>query len=360
MIRCLSFLIIWLVGLFNGQAQENPQFWGLKMHGGSIWAHSPDLVPQAYSHPFIAQLEWSRIALSDNAWDNCNCYSKLGVSFQYINFNNPKVLGNGYALVGFTEPFITYQNRLYFTLRAGLGPIFLDNVYDAQSNPENLFFSAPVSFVLLLNLAANYQLSPNWHLNATMHYNHISNGGVRLPNKGINYPTIGLGVDYVFRPVTLTSRPKDRDFERGWNPYVGTFFSPRTAKSDETDKGYEGWMVGLNAGAVKQVGPFNGVGLGVELSHDWSLANRLKEAPVADGPVIGSVMLLHYLMFGKFSFSQQMGIYAYRDYPSSSDFFQRYLLSYNTSGGWIFGTSLKAHGHVAEHIDVHIGRWLNR
>jgi hypothetical protein len=338
----------------------NPQYVGLRAHNGIIWAHSPDLIPQSYSQPNIYQVEWSRMALSDRAWENCHCYSKFGVAFQYVNFNNPNVLGSGYALMAFTEPFLTYQRRLYITMRAGIGPVFLDQVYDAQTNPENLFFSAPISFVLALNASLNFRLTEQWHLSATGHYNHISNGGVKLPNKGINYPTFGLGIDYVLRPVTLSPRTKTQDYDREIQPYIGTFFSPRKTRADQSEKAYEGWMIGVQTGAVKPIGSFSAVGLGMELSHDGSLANRQVDFPESTAPVIASVMVQYYLTFGQFSFSPQLGYYVYRDAVEGNAFFQRWALVYTTGSEWYVGTSLKAHGHVAEHIDVHVGKWIKR
>ncbi len=337
---------------------RNPQYVGFRAHSGMIWAHSPDLIPQSYSRPSIYQVEWSRVALSERAWENCHCYSKFGVAFQYIDFHNPEVLGRGYALVTFTEPFLSFRRRLYVTMRAGLGPVYLDQVYNAQTNPENLFFSAPISFVVALNASLNFRVTDQWHLNATGHYNHISNGGVKLPNKGINYPTLGVGIDYILRPATLTPRTKSQDFDRDIQPYIGTFFSPRKTRADQSEMAYQGWMIGLQAGAMKHIGTFSAVGLGVELSHDGSLAKRRADFPESTGPVIVSAMAQYYLTFGRFYFSPQLGYYVHRDAVDGSTFFQRWALLYTTGSDWYVGTSIKAHGHVAEHLDVQIGKWI--
>ena len=34
-------------------------------------------------------------------------------------------------------------------------------------------------------------------------FNHISNGGIKQPNLGMNWPTVGIGFDYNFNPLTL-------------------------------------------------------------------------------------------------------------------------------------------------------------
>ncbi|MEM9300215.1 MAG: acyloxyacyl hydrolase, partial [Bacteroidota bacterium] len=62
------------------------------------------------------------------------------------------------------------------------------------------------------------------------------------------------------------------------------------------------------------------------------------------------------LVFGKFTFNQQMGYYLYRPYPTeNSDFFQRYELLYLIGKRYQIGTSLKAHGHVADNLDLRFG-----
>ena len=47
-------------------------------------------------------------------------------------------------------------------------------------------------------------------LTASGNYNHISNGGLKQPNKGINYPTLALGLDYIPNPILIQNREKRR------------------------------------------------------------------------------------------------------------------------------------------------------
>jgi len=89
-----------------------------------------------------------------------------------------------------------------------MGLSYLDNVYDERSNPENLFFSSEISGILLLNLTYNYLIKEQYQLNFSINYNHISNAGLKMPNKGMNFPTVSLGMDYILRPVILKPQEK--------------------------------------------------------------------------------------------------------------------------------------------------------
>ena len=51
-----------------------------------------------------------------------------------------------------------------------------------------------------------------------------------------------------------------------------------------------------------------------------------------------------------------MAFYLYKPFPSTSkSFFQRYGIYYRIGKMVSLGFSLKAHGHVAEHMDMRIG-----
>lgn len=65
--------------------------------------------------------------------------------------------------------------------------------------------------------------------------------------------------------------------------------------------------------------------------------------------------IAHHFTLGKTDFSQSMAIYFYK--PENIDnhrFYQRYILRYRVLSHLSAGIGLKAHGHVAENIDVRL------
>ncbi|MEL7002086.1 MAG: acyloxyacyl hydrolase [Bacteroidota bacterium] len=329
-------------------------FLGLKSEYGFIIPHSEELKPVSETNPWGISIDVSRMRLSDKAWNNCNCYSKVGFSFSYINFGNPQELGNSYSLRFFLEPLITYKSRLYTTMRLGIGATYLNRVFDEVDNPRNTFYSSVISFPLFVALSANYNINKSWHLNLNANYNHISNGGINQPNRGINYPTISLGLDYLLRPRDFPVRDKTKDNNSyKWRPYVGLFGTTRSVDdTDESDR--RRLTIGLNGGLTRKISRIYGVNIGLEASYDGSHDEK-NDSGGDYNTFIFSVMAGHSLNFGRYEFSQQFGLYLDSPDPNDRIIFQRYALDYHISPNIKAGFSLKAHGHVAQNIDLRVG-----
>lgn len=354
----MLFYSIYFLFPAAASAQNNDQastIIGFKSQTGFIIPHSSDLREIADTYPLGFQVEWSKLNLSQRAWEQCNCYSKVGLSFAYFNYQNPLQLGNSYNLILFAEPFLTFKRDFFISFRPAAGITYLDQVFDEETNPSNTFYSSPVSFIVLLNLALNYKLTENWHLNLTAHYNHISNGGIKQPNKGMNFPGIGLGVDYIINPLALVEREKV-SIEKGRILGYGRVFATRKTKAATEDAPEKSKLLfGIAGGAKTRIANFNAVSAGLELIRDNTLSG-VKSGGNTKAPYVLGAGIGHHFIFGRFNFNQQMIYYLYKPFDfTDKKFYQRYELAYQINSYLLAGVSLKAHGHVAENFDLRIG-----
>jgi hypothetical protein len=341
----------------ESDSSKSPIYIGAKLHYGFIIPHAEDLKPISESNIWGFQIDISRLGVSPGAWSNCNCYSRLGFSFDFFDYRNPEILGHSYNLAFFFEPYFNFKSRSRLSLRAGIGLTYLDKVYDVESNPSNLFYSSKISGLLLLNLSYNFMINDQYQLNFAINYNHISNAGVKMPNKGMNFPTVSLGLDYILNPQKLEPKKKSLGLrDKKFLKYSRLFWSIRSVDADSLNERKNNLMIGLEAGIIKSLSNINGLLGGMEFSYDGSfqeLSNRMGQNY---SPFIFSIHLGHAFVIGKISFTQQMAWYVYRPFPSASEsFFQRYGIYYRIGKMVSIGFSLKAHGHVAEHMDMRIG-----
>ena len=342
---------------FGQQKSKNTIIVGLKAQYGFIIPHSDELKEISSSNPWGLSVDVSKLNYSDKSWNNCNCYSKIGLSFAYYNYSNPAQLGNSYNLILFVEPYLGFRRKLHTSLRAGMGATYLDQVYDEVTNPENLFYSSPISFILILQLKLNYKINASNNIYLSGNYNHISNGAVSKPNKGMNFPTLGLGYEYTIRPMSLIKKQIESDLDRKrLFKYARIFWNIRTVPETPEFPEKHDIMVGLEAGIMKRLSRINGLMTGFEYSYDGLFKEEIKRQDLDYAPHLFSLHLGHFFIFGKFNFTQQFAWYAYKSYPfNDHDFFQRYAI-YWQFGKWInCGFSLKSHGHVAEYMDVRMG-----
>ncbi len=342
-------LCLYFVFNFSVHAQQDAGHrFGLEVQYGFIIPHASDLEAVSQSNPAGLNLSYSRVELGKKNWDSCNCFHYLGLNLSYHSFNNPEVLGSATTLSGTFEPILWKTNGLQLSLRSGFGVSYLSKVYDKETNPGNTFFSSPVSFLILISPRFQLRLQENLSLNVSIHYNHISNGGQRQPNRGMNYPTLGLGINYTPQPFLFPSYSAKKT-AKNRHYYLEAF---GTLKGNPQGKGRLP-LVGLSLGFHQRISTIQGIGLGMESQWDRSLT-------VSAGDFSGFIhapYIAHHFLFGKVDFSQRMGIYVNKpkNYEPDKSFYQRYTLSYLLKNSLKVGVGLKAHGHVAENIEVRLG-----
>jgi hypothetical protein len=332
---------------------------GVRGHYGFIVRHTSTIQDITWSKPRGFEIEAGWLLMSENSWKYCFCYPRAGLSFFFIDFGNPEILGNSFSLYAFVEPLIGAERRLFGTVRFGIGPAYMDNVYDSIDNPANKFYSSHLSFVVLLNAGIHYRINNNFIAGLSGSFNHISNGGIKMPNSGINYPTISLGADYIINPIPFQDRMKDKSIRM--IPYKGRFDVSILGTGKTEIKGEERYPVaGLFAGYCRTLGRINGLMMGMEFTADFADKHEITRISGITGNEIVdykylAALLGHDLLLGRFNFQIQLGAYIYSPFKRMDPVFQRYGLSFYLIKQVFIGINLKTHRHVADFLDMRIG-----
>ncbi len=329
------------------------KFLGLRPHYGFVLIHSRELAPVRHSNPFGMELNLAWQKTSARAWESCNCYPRLGLAATFWDFDQPDILGYGATALFFIEPVFAPWRRASFSVRAALGLSWQSRPYHPQSNPFNLSYSTSVAFPLQLGGAVHFRLHPQWAVDLSLVYNHISNGGIREPNKGINWPTAGLGLGYYLRPPEFKNRVK-KDWRQSGLPKSRLDLTFFMAFKEPASKLYL-FSPGFEVKASRQVARINAVTLGAEWMYDNGARYKIAQAGRDENPQKGGLAVGHEFLLGKFLFAQQIGVYLYKPYRMGDDLYQRYSILYRASGRLAAGISLKAHRHVADFIDFRAG-----
>ncbi|MER2999143.1 acyloxyacyl hydrolase [Pontibacter populi] len=343
------------VGTDTTQTNQRPAInLGIYNHYGFIIPHSKDIRDLSTSNPWGLAADLSFHFSDSLSWQYLQTYPRLGITFTYYNFDNPEVLGKGYALILYVEPFLTAQHKFSISLRLGAGLAYMDKVYHPDRNPENLFYSTRISFPLVVNLMANYRLNQYLNLRAGGTYKHISNGGIRQPNKGINFPSASLGVDYALRPTYFATRELlTTNFPDKSRHYLVAFmFTLKDRKDNPTDKLP---VLGASFYASQKISRLSALTAGAEWVADYTLKEELQDRGQKEGFQRAALLGGHELQVGRFRFSQQLGIYVYAPATARDPAYQRYGLEYHTAKKMFWGINLKAHRHVADFLDIRTG-----
>ncbi|MEM8929072.1 MAG: acyloxyacyl hydrolase [Bacteroidota bacterium] len=357
-------LVIFLFGCFclavHSQkdtilVDSRPVLFGLSFDYGFLLKHSESLRQIDDSFPFGVRLDASKLLLTTKSWEFCNCYPRVGVSLAYWNWDNAEVLGSGIVPLAYLEPYFLTQKRTNLFVRMGLGGAYLTNPFDEVTNPKNQSYSTTIAFSIVLGAGLNYRLTDKLNVRLAAKYSHISNGGVRSPNKGLNLPTVSLGINTSLVPISYPNRPKISKREppkQKTRLSLVHFSGLSNATVGERDRFY---VFGFSGNYSRWIGGRSALTLGTEWAFDFSRREQIRlEGADARFPQ-GALLLGHEFWLGRITFSQQLGIYYFNQLRTTDDVYQRYGLTYSFNEKIFVGFNLKAHRHVADFFDLRIG-----
>lgn len=346
----LGFLTVVFLSQF-ASGQEVSKYFSARAHAGFVIVHSRAVRAVEDSYPIGMELDYGFHNTSEKSWANCNCYPKSGLTISLWNFDNPAVLGYGITAMYYLQPVFRADRDFSFSIRGGFGLSYQSNPYDAESNPDNLSYSTYFAFPLQLGLGFNYKLSAQWQLELNAVYNHISNGGLKQPNKGINWPSAAIGVTHYFDAISFPEREKS-DWRLNSGKRTRTDITIFATYHEPVD-GYYLLSGGFDIKRARRVGRLSNLTFGLEWMYDTYRTKLGEPDEDPSGNHLGTA-IGHEFILGRFLFGQQFGYYIYHPESRPEDFYQRYSLVYRASSDWAFGFALKAHGHVADFIDLRL------
>lgn len=354
----LTLILMLLLTGVQGQDTIKSYFIvGARYNYGLVFRHSHALDKELQTNPMGIQLDASWHKFSPETRNYCNCYPKLGLSFYYWDYREPDILGHGLTLMAFAEPFFNAHSRIAFSLRAGFGLNYQNQPYDPVDNPKNLAYSTYIAFAALINLSANIRINEHIKLVVAANYNHISNGGIKLPNKGLNYPGFSAGLDYSVKPSYFT-RIRDLEddkvvFQKKWLRDFGIYYGFRGITEDENLY----FVYGIYGQISWQFGRVSALPIGLDFSHDrGELAKSKIYTDLSERTANKLSIYTGYdYVLGKIVLYFNLGAYLYNPDRISALLYQRYGFRVQLFKRLHTGLSLKAHGHVAHYFDVRLG-----
>ncbi|HEX2898813.1 MAG TPA: acyloxyacyl hydrolase [Bacteroidia bacterium] len=331
---------------------------GARAHYGFVLIHSYALDPVRHSFPWGAEMDIGKQFVGKRAWDFCNCYPRAGAALTFWDYGS-EILGYGATAMWYVEPVFLTRYRLNLSIRLGSGLSYQTHPYDSVTNPNNLAYSLRINVPVAVGLALNFRLNPHWSLRLAGNFNHVSNGGLALPNKGINYPTVSLGADYAPQGIDFQQRAKNMD-KSPPKPrlrfYAGTLGTLKRASGADTRQNR---VWGIWSQGVYHVGRWSGLSLGLEWVNDGARKVKMQREGIPGRHERGGVLVGHQFLLGRVIFSQQLGIYFFDQFQLNDPVYQRYGLGLHVTKRLFAGFSLKTHRHVADLLDLRLawGIW---
>ena len=339
----------------DSNIKRNIRSIGLGIQHGFIFAHSPEVENTKGSNPTGVELIFSWQRNDAQIWNLCNCYPRKGLLLSYYDYDN-EILGKSFSAAYFLEPTYKLGKDVFFSFKGSAGLSYLTNPFDSIHNPTNRSYSTSISMYLIVGLGLWFRISDHWWLNLSANYQHESNGAIKQPNKGINWPTVGAAINYQLNPSPYFTGTRRKD--KFWKNYsmrwdVGLFGLPKKG-FDENGESKRLPLVGLALQGARQVGRINMITLGAEVYWDESLNAQLKKDSINASPVKAGILAGHEFILGKFLFSQRLGFYVFDQTPYYNNLYHRWGVQYRITRYLGIGFNLQAHMQVADFVDLRI------
>jgi len=340
-----SFFLVFLTVNAQTTDSTNHYSFGIQAHYGFIIPHSAAIASISKTKPYGFEISFNNLKTSYDSWGIFNRFNTSGIQFNYFNFQNTEILGSAYLLTVFTEPVLCQGDRFRFSIKGGAGASYHTEIFRYGENEVNRFFSTRISYPLYLSARIKYKISNNTYLTLSGVYNHISNGAMRIPNYGMNFPTVSAGLEYFVREI----------------PKLDILYSPMRNKKEQGRYvilqvltgykavwGVDTWTYGFTARYSWQLRTRYALNAGTELIVDGGVKKRIE----IDGLDLDNKRFAitggQDFLLGKAVFTQYLGVYVYSPYKAKHPVYQKYELSYKILPQIMVGVYLKAHTSDAE------------
>ena len=349
------------LGLFGQTIEDTQSKFSTSFYGnyGFIFAHSNDVENTANSFPvgITASFNWQRT--DKQILDQYNCFPRQSLLIGVYDFDN-SILGRGINLAYSLEPHFMMSNHLSFYPKVSVGAAFLSNPSDPIKNPTNNSYSLPVSTYIALGVGARWQFSPSWAINLNAEYQHVSNGGLKEPNKGINWPTVGFGVEFAPKNLELRKFMRTKENNESFRARRMEISLLGVVKGGDFSGARKYYPItGINFTHSWQVSRLHVWTAASEFFHDQFMQERLESDGIITNGYRGGFLAGHEFLLGKFIFSQQIGIY-WMGQNNNDLLYHRWGLNYFFLPKWAVGVNLRAHKQVADFTDVRVTRVLGK
>lgn len=358
----LAIINLLCINLSSIQAQDQKEtdfFRGAsivsRLHYGFLLAHHAR-VEHLVRHTFGFELSLSQQTLGKKAWQQHYQYPQTGFTYVFLDFNNPKIVGNAHAAMAFINIPLVRKENFQFSFRMASGLGYVTKKYERVENYKNDVIGSHLNAAIQLNFETRYTLSRQVYFNFNVGLTHFSNGSFRTPNLGINNPSVNSGFTYALHAPASFIRTERLPYDK--KIQVDVLYAAGVKEMyPPTGKQYVAHT--LSSTLMKPVGYKVRLGFGLDVFYDLGLLQDFREAnkPVDTNFKIvrSGIHFDHELMIEKLSVLFQMGVYWLDQYKHDGSLYHRIGFKYLVSQHFFVNLTLKTHFAKADYTELGVG-----
>ena len=238
---------------------------------GSILKHNKHLENLVQGPSLGGEIAVEFQTMGEQAWHQYLNFPEIGAGLVFMDFSNPKMLGQGVALYPYMNIPLIRTDYFKLNMKPGTGVSFLNKRYsNAHTNTldeSNAAIGSVVNVFLTFGGNVEVPMAAGFSFTADYAWNHVSNGSIVQPNSGINMMNAYVGLKYTpnYKANQKPQRKALGDIPRKFS-YEITASGGIRQLFYKDDKNYG--IASLSFGVYRPMANWYRMGLGVDAFYD--------------------------------------------------------------------------------------------
>lgn len=358
----LRFCILLLLPTFV-QAQDSiSDEWclGFRAKTGFLAAHHGTMGHLPKDRIFCGEISLSKRLYATNSWNDAYRNPIVGVTLYGSNLGNKDYLGYGFGGYGFMEIPVWRNRKNYLSYKMSCGLGYVTKVFDQDLNPKDDGISTHVNALICLGMTGKWRFSKQYSLLYGIDLTHFSNGCTKVPNLGLNIPTLSIGLarhwDDKLKAKPAQMVIEKTPFFRNWS---WTTVAILSSKQSFPTGGKSYPVYAINSFVSKQFKPKVGMEAGFDFISKQALFIYRDYIPKTQLSIfqIGGYSAF-VLPLDRLKFVVGMGVYIKDRYDADNEIYHRVGMRYQFRNGLLVNLTLKTHWAKADYVEYGIGYTL--
>jgi hypothetical protein len=324
-----------------------------KYHYGFVMNHSVNMAHLANQRFSAFELELNKQTTVKQPFAQLYNFPRIGISAQYFILDPHKPLGNMLGIYPHVSFMIMRHKKHELNFRVGWGLGYIERRFDLNDNYKNNLISSRINYTFSGRLNYTFKAG-KYNINTGIGLLHFSNGGMKVPNLGINVPTLHLGLGLNAKENQEFKKDSLPPFKRSWNFYLSTSGGIKRIYPVE---GPAYFLSSTSLYVGRTLNRKSTINLGTDILYDPSGKHAFKgdESGIKFINLKWSITAGHELSFSRLTLLTQIAYYVYDPMKLSKPVYQRYGLKYYINKNYFIGTAMRAHFGTADVVEWSFG-----
>lgn len=361
-------LLLFPMALSAQDSIQNEWCLGFRPKTGFLAAHRGTMGHLPKDRIFCGEISLGKRLYGTDFWHDNYRNPIVGVTLYGSNLGNKEYLGYGFGSYAFIEFPMVKNTNSYLSWKLGCGLGGVTKVFDQEKNPKNDAVSTYLNALLCIGVTGKWRVHENYSMIYGLDLTHFSNGSTKIPNLGLNIPTISLGLAYHWKDKkeakvdqiirckkgnTMNCVDTKTPFFSNWYwTNVAIISSKQVYPTGE--KNYP--VYALNSFVWKQFRPKVGMELGFDFISKQALFHYRDYIPKTQMSIFQvGIYSCYVLPLNRLKFVLGMGTYLKDRYDMDNEIYHRVGMRYQFDNGFLVNLVLKTHWAKADYVEYGVG-----